>query len=197
MLEYAAKNVHDSVLSLIKNRKGKILDLGCGTGIFSKRLLDMGFDAWACDLKGIHIKGLHFNKIDLNKSLLPYKNDSFDIVVSMEVIEHIENPYSFIREVHRILKKGGTAIITTPNTQNWYSKMYFLFTSKILGFNYNGSVSSHITPINLSLFKSYIKPMFEIKRVFSNRGFIPLLKISFPIKNVLFGEILIIELKKR
>ena len=46
---------------------------------------------------------------------LPFENETFDCVVSFQVIEHIADDKEFVREVHRVLRKGGRFIVTTPN----------------------------------------------------------------------------------
>ncbi len=54
---------------------------------------------------------------------LGYKDDSFDIVVCTEVLEHLPNPNETLKEIHRVLKLGGVAIITTPNRENILKKI--------------------------------------------------------------------------
>jgi 2-polyprenyl-3-methyl-5-hydroxy-6-metoxy-1,4-benzoquinol methylase len=112
---------------------GKILDLGAGEGFFSSLLYDYlsasGHNGIreriaACDLFPQTYK---FDKIacdlcDFNASF-PYKNESFQAVCSIEVLEHLENIFHFIREIHRILKAGGVAVITTPNILNLNSRL--------------------------------------------------------------------------
>jgi len=56
---------------------------------------------------------------------LPWPNGSFDAVVSTEGIEHFENHYSFLRELHRILKPGGPLLLTTPNIMALRSRVRF------------------------------------------------------------------------
>lgn len=61
---------------------------------------------------------------------LPFADESFDYVVSFQVIEHIKRDREFVREVHRVLKKGGKFIVSTPNrpmslTRNpWHVREY-------------------------------------------------------------------------
>lgn len=61
---------------------------------------------------------------------LPFESESFDYVISFQVIEHIKQDLEFVREVHRVLRPGGKVIITTPNapmslTRNpWHVREY-------------------------------------------------------------------------
>lgn len=134
-----APKVHEIVLELLKNKKGKLLDAGAGKGELSTKLKDLGFEVYACDKNPTQFKaeGIKCKFVDLNKNL-PYPGNSFDYVICIEVIEHLENPWNLIRELHRITKKNKTLILSTPNLQNWYSRLYFLLTSKFPYFRKKG-----------------------------------------------------------
>lgn len=111
---------------------GKILDLGCGQGYLSRllaeKLIEQGNPLVdehlsACDLFPTEFKydKIVCDRCDFNLPF-PYASEKFDAVCSVEVIEHLENPFHFARELNRILKKGGVAVITTPNTMNLNSR---------------------------------------------------------------------------
>jgi SAM-dependent methyltransferase len=59
---------------------------------------------------------------------LPFADESFEIVVSIEVIEHVENQFFFWRELARIARPGALVIVTTPNVLNINSRLRYLFT---------------------------------------------------------------------
>lgn len=98
-------------------RGGIILDAGCGTGRFLKELSGMGTtfgtDIGRDALKYAKLRG---NNLLTNSSLLnlPYKNESFDMVVCIGVLYHmrIKNDIRALEEIYRVLKKDGVAIIT-------------------------------------------------------------------------------------
>lgn len=105
----------------------KVLDLGCGTGYGSAALISMG----AKSVDGVDLsrgaidfaranyspKGLSFKVADaLN---LPFKNNTFDSIVSFEVIEHVKNYSKYLTEAFRVLKKGGYFIFSTPNIKQY------------------------------------------------------------------------------
>lgn len=96
--------------------KRKILDLGCGNNKLSYRNKFPSYD-----LEGEAI-GLDFKKTDqtdiicdLNKGKLPFKDNTFDIVYTHHVLEHLENVIPILLEVHRVLKKGGYFLICVPH----------------------------------------------------------------------------------
>ncbi|MCM8773141.1 MAG: methyltransferase domain-containing protein [Candidatus Omnitrophica bacterium] len=110
-----------------RNNKGKVLDLGCGDGRTGKRLLDLGFSVEACDMDKERFKfhgEIPFMTVNLNRPL-PYKDNSFDYVIFMEVIEHIYNPSFVISEIRRVLRRGGRLVLSTPNILNIGSRLRF------------------------------------------------------------------------
>jgi ubiquinone/menaquinone biosynthesis C-methylase UbiE len=96
-------------LSLIEKKgKGKrLLELGCGTGELLFELKKRGFDVIGIDIfpsvpKEYNLKVI---KRDLNKKL-PFKGSTFDVVVAIEVLEHLFNPFFMMKEIRRVLKRG-------------------------------------------------------------------------------------------
>lgn len=88
-----------------------IIDMGCGSGQLVSRLQQRGFDA-----KGIDVNpGEHIIASDLNHPL-PLADNSIDFVTSLANLEHLDQPDVNLREIYRILKKGGTCVLTTPST---------------------------------------------------------------------------------
>ena len=103
-----------------------ILDAPCGEGVLASMLLGKGIKVHGVDIEptAASCLGHAFKIADLNEKLsLPDK--SFDVVVSVEGIEHLENPHLFLREVNRVLKNGGTLILTTPNIVSLRSRVRF------------------------------------------------------------------------
>lgn len=95
-------------------KKGShILDVGCGNGFFMDSFLNHEMHVDGIDREGWHsaIKEVE----DLEKSVFPCISNSYDIVFSKSVIEHIYKPEHFIKECERVLKPGGQLIILTPD----------------------------------------------------------------------------------
>lgn len=104
----------------------RVLDVGAGKGYFCKVLRERGYTVEACDYQQefFKVSNIPFHKADLNRSI-PLPDNTYDCIVSIEVLEHLENHVQFIREVLRVLKPGGTIILTTPNVLSLPSRGHF------------------------------------------------------------------------
>lgn len=99
-------------------KTNKILDVGCGIGYFLDVAKERGWEVHGTEYtdKAIEIcssKGIHMQKGVLNAE--NYEPESFDIVTSFEVIEHINNPREELKNIVNLMRKGGAFYITTPN----------------------------------------------------------------------------------
>jgi cyclopropane fatty-acyl-phospholipid synthase-like methyltransferase len=104
----------------------RILDAPCGSGALAAALAERGFAAVGADLdtEAAALLGPAFSQVNLNESL-PWKEQIFDAVFSTEGIEHLENHFSFLRGICRILKPGGILLLTTPNITALRSRVRF------------------------------------------------------------------------
>jgi len=107
----------------------KVLDVGAGHGAFSKQLYEDGFQVSACDL---HPDNFYFDRVECRQAditkQLPYEDSHFDIVVLIEVMEHIHDHVTLFRECNRVLKKDGILFFSTPNILSLKSRIRFLLT---------------------------------------------------------------------
>jgi ubiquinone/menaquinone biosynthesis C-methylase UbiE len=121
-----------------------ILDFGCGNGSVVKSLLDSGFNAQGCDLKfkpGIDVdfltKSNLIHKINSDPYQLPYDNHTFDVIVSSQVMEHVQNYEETITEMRRVLKPGGVCLHMFPSRlRPIESHVYVPFASIIRNYPY-------------------------------------------------------------
>ncbi|MBU2639905.1 MAG: class I SAM-dependent methyltransferase [Nanoarchaeota archaeon] len=122
--EEARKITFENDLKNIEE-KGKLLDVGCSTGIF----LDVAkerFDVYGVELsKWAYEKAKKITKNVWNNELkkCKFKNDFFDVVVMWDLIEHLTDPNKELKEINRILKKDGKLIISTPNINGFFSRL--------------------------------------------------------------------------
>jgi 2-polyprenyl-3-methyl-5-hydroxy-6-metoxy-1,4-benzoquinol methylase len=107
--------------------RARVLDAPCGgEAALTRALIESGFDAQGADLDTqpqAHL-GKAFTKVNLDQPL-PWSDHTFDAVFSTEGIEHLENHFSFLREVSRILKPGRLLVLTTPNITALRSRVRF------------------------------------------------------------------------
>lgn len=104
----------------------KHLDIGAGAG----QLVDMfkrefSASSWVCDYtdKLMRTPGQRVDIANLNSEGLPYDSNHFDIVTATEVVEHLEHYRETLREIYRVLRPGGFAVISTPNILNLKSRL--------------------------------------------------------------------------
>lgn len=116
--------------------KGDLLEVGCGEGR-GVELLSPAVRSYTAIDKIVEIEDTIRKKYPdirfLNMNVPPFDglaDNSFDTVVSFQVIEHIDQDKDFLREIHRVLRPGGMAVISTPNldwslTRNpWHVREY-------------------------------------------------------------------------
>ena len=101
--------------------QGNTLEVGCGEGRGVSTLLELASEFTAvdkienviADLQQKHPSGKF---ISMNiPPLGGLEDNTYDSIVSFQVIEHIENDFLYLKEIHRVLKSGGIALLTTPN----------------------------------------------------------------------------------
>lgn len=109
-----------SMAANITDRGERLLDVGCGDGGFISRVKDKFDKVYGLDISPVSVElcrkmGVEATQINLNQQAIPYPDDFFDTVASLEVIEHVFDPLFFLKEIYRVLKPGGVLIISTPN----------------------------------------------------------------------------------
>lgn len=133
-IELSTPVIHRAILHAIdraapRGLSGDYLDVGSGVGKLLK-LVGERYDlsCFACDYTRelMRLPDQAVEIVDLNREALPYTDNRFSLVTCAETIEHLERYREAIREIHRILKPGGVAIITTPNVLNLRSRLRYL-----------------------------------------------------------------------
>ena len=127
----------EEVSKLIEPVIGNVLDIGCADGMFSKVILDkskaqhlIGIDvlktsvAWA-NKHWAKTGKMKFMVADAHK--LEFPSGSFDAVVALEVLEHVHKPLEVLKEIKRVLKKGGYGIFLVPTDDLLFRIVWFLW----------------------------------------------------------------------
>lgn len=120
------QNYWRQIFYLLERKSGcTLLDCGCNDGEITLKIARL---IGAIKVYGIDIDGEALNKAK-NKGIIAYKADlnerfpldgeSVDVVFSNQVIEHLTNTLNFVREIYRVLKPNGYAVISTENLANW------------------------------------------------------------------------------
>lgn len=181
------------------SKDSKILDCGPGTGDFLSSLDENGFlSLYAVDvdnyfspkrLKGFRVADLSFDKI-------PWPDNFFNIVTAWQVIEHLENPHNFIREASRVLTSDGYFIISMPNIQHIFNRIFFLRKGDMFRWH---KKNNHIALFPKGVFeKSFFKYFMVAGKQFTDGEF-PyrfLSRFRFP-ANEWFGRDVIYVLRKK
>jgi 2-polyprenyl-3-methyl-5-hydroxy-6-metoxy-1,4-benzoquinol methylase len=145
---------------------GDVLDFGAGIGGFARTLHEMGMFR---SVTGVDIMprpadlppAVAWVTHDLNEPI-DYSPGAFDVVLSAEVIEHLENPRAVAREWFRLLKPGGYLLISTPNNESWRALIALVLRGHFVLFG-DESYPAHITALLRK----------DIERVLVEAGFDP------------------------
>ena len=179
--------LHDTVLRILEPLpRGKIFDCPAGEGALAQRLLSAGFDVHCCDLytELFRLDGVEIKRGDL-AGTLPYASASFDYIVSLDGLEHIDSPPQAFREYRRLLKPNGNLIISVPNIMNIEERLKWLLFGYTSHFkplsdqsktkirnDYGGKdeIAVHANPIGYNELRYYLeKNGFEIQGVYRDR----------------------------
>lgn len=110
----------------------RVLDLGCGAGTPTRLLMGdpqkylvMGADI-SPQAVGAYMASTERNGIQLDAQHLPFRDGSFDVVVSDDVVEHLVDTDSYAKEIHRVLSPDGLLFLSTPNLAAWFNRLGLL-----------------------------------------------------------------------
>jgi len=182
------------------NHDAKVVDLGCGDGEFSLKVKERigcnkicGIDVHEPYINKAKMKGIDVIKHDLNDFPYPLEDNSFDVVVSNQVIEHLLYPVKFLKEIYRILKPGGYTVISTENLASWDS-----IVSLILGwmrFSMELDEVHKVNPLSLHHMEPIKKRVAPHLRILTYKTLLEIVKsIGFKVESALgsghiFGRI--------
>lgn len=163
------------IKTIQNNRVLKILDVGCGPGgtsVAFKTFGDVtGIDFSTAALKIAIKRGLHVSKGSL--LTIPIKNESFDLISALDVIEHIEEEQEVLHEIKRMLAPDGHVLITVPAFQFLWSE-HDIAVSHVRRYNAPQLKKSlhdaGFTIVRMSYFVSFVFPFVAIFRLLTKSG---------------------------
>ena len=152
---------YDFINDFIKRKKLRIvLDAACGEGYGTRILSKCNIKVYAIDknieiIQENHRKNIYYKRMDCTK--LEYPRNFFDMVSSVDTIEHVTKYQRFISEIYRVLKPGKYAIITTPNKR---------FREELFGIYYKKSNKFHMKEFCTKELENLLRKKFREVTVF-------------------------------
>lgn len=173
LVSRAAPGTHEAVVehvaSLGLSPDAQVLDLAAGTGALLSRMRAAGFRSLSAierDVNNFGLSGLTPLPLDLNTTFADQVSKSYELITAVEIIEHLDSPRDFLRQIHALLEPGGYCIVSTPNVAHWLGRLQFLLFGTMKYFSYQDYLDQrHISPILDMHFKIMAKELdFELVR---------------------------------
>lgn len=157
---FATTGIHEKAFEIFKSEKvdtnEDILVLGAGAGAFDKRLLSHGYkNVTSVEfVEGVHrVSGVRLLHNDLNKDFSDI--GKFKAIIALEIIEHLENQFHFMRNISNMLKDSQSfAVVSTPNVESSFSRIKYALAGRLQWFGQlELDGTGHITPIFDHIFR--------------------------------------------
>lgn len=166
---------YKTLLNIIEQLKlperSKILDVGCYPLHIFNKLKSRGYDMFGIASEHEKVDQYQIVVTNIEKDKLPYKANTFELIIFTEVIEHMTaNPDQYMKEFLRVLKPSGKLIITTPNSVNLKNRMKLLMGQSVY---FPLFQLYETTPDNGFMYHRHTREftLDELKEVVSHAGF--------------------------
>ena len=166
-----------------RGARGRLVDVGCGGGALW-RATGARFDQY-CGLDAVRYDTLpadtEFHQLDLDSSDWPISESAADVVTAIETIEHLENPWAFVRSLTRLAKPGGWIVVTTPNQLSVLSLLTLIIKRRFSAFQ-----DSHYPAHRTALLESDLERVAaaagldDVEVAYSHRGRLPFSALHYP-----------------
>lgn len=205
----------DYIRQMLSNHWGRVLIIGCG-GRQDANIFDKGVYAFDLSWYAVSkIKKTNFLKFVGNSLDIPLPNNSFDVIICSEVLEHIPNVDRAVREIYRIIKPSGTLIVSSPNWHSLFGLVRWI-AEKILNKPIHSSGQIYDDWKTLKKYTNELSPYFKVEKIrgvwylpplhYREKGFPKSLmnliyKVYSPIENFMskffptFGHLIILRLR--
>lgn len=106
----------------------RVLDVGPGSGIFGKRLKERGIEElYAVEIDEATRAHLAPFYKEIAEDISPFLSQKFDLILLLDVLEHMTDPFDFFKQVTELLAPGGIVLISLPNVAHWSVRFQLLF----------------------------------------------------------------------
>ena len=184
-LGQGSQAIHATVARLLNacGATGVLADVGCGTGGLVREV--RGRFAGIVGIDAVRYEGLPadvtFVRADLDTGRLPLDDASADVTAAVEVIEHLENPRAFVRELTRITRPGGWIVITTPNQLSALSLLTLVVKGRFSAFQERDYPAHRTALLEIDLRRIAAECGLEDVHVeYTRRGRVPLTAWHYP-----------------
>lgn len=192
---HCSPGTHEAALSLLRRcgaQQTSVLDLAAGSGAFLARLRDNGFTdlrAVELDVDQFLLDEIRPVRLDLNAEFAREFSWRFNVITAIEIIEHLDSPRLFLRQVHQLLSDGGMLLVSTPNVAHWAGRLRFLLSGELRFFNddlYHRM--RHISPITDTQMRLMLREtgFSVIESITAGEWFGPLKRLATAPLTVLF-----------
>jgi len=172
-----------NIIALVREANapgGALMDLGCDDGAWT---LELARAIGTSDVHGVELveeqaakaeaRGVRVARLDLNVPMSELTAGQFDVVHANQVIEHVTSVDNFVSDVHRLLRPGGIAVISTENASSWHNVFAAAMGWQIFSLtNVSEKMSGLGNPCALHRGKPPYMGTWTHKTIFSYRGLI-------------------------
>lgn len=108
----------------------RLLDIGCGSGLFVDQARATGFDAWGLEAAGRAVEVAHregnrwVTAGDETGLKAETEAERFDVITLFHVLEHVVDPFKYLRRVQKLLRKPGHLVVQVPNRSSWQARLF-------------------------------------------------------------------------
>jgi SAM-dependent methyltransferase len=197
---FARKALLDSITELSSEIHGRVLDVGCGQKPYMSLFSCTEYIGMDVEQSG-HSHQNEEIDVFYDGKTFPFPDNSFDSIITSQVFEHVFTPDLFVKEIYRVLKPGGTLLLTVPFVWDEHEQPYDFARYSSFGLSHilkenNFTIQSHIKTLPdirviFQIFNTYIYKMMFRKRLSRI-----IAKLIFIIPNNISGIILNVVLPK-